>query len=239
MSKHSTLKRNIVRGLMGLFAILMVVFLLNSPLLKIGYVKVTGNTYLPRDEVLQIARLKEPINIFAVQTDVEQNYLESDLRIESARVWRDFPNCLNIDITERVPMAVMNCDYGYVAIDKNGVIIDTYRDIKKINKPIISGEILQNVYTGDNVNDELVKRVLEYLGLLDQDSMKQVMQINISNKDNVIVYTAIGTKLLLGNMENPNDLAMKTINFFGDLKTTAIPIDYIDFSYSRPVFKVK
>ena len=47
MSKHSTLKRNIVRGLMGLFAILMVVFLLNSPLLKIGYVKVTGNTYLP------------------------------------------------------------------------------------------------------------------------------------------------------------------------------------------------
>lgn len=239
MSKHSTLKRNIVRGLMGLFAILMVVFLLNSPLLKIGYVKVTGNTYLPRDEVLQIARLKEPINIFAVQTDVEQNYLESDLRIESARVWRDFPNCLNIDITERVPMAVMNCDYGYVAIDKNGVIIDTYRDIKKINKPIISGEILQNVYTGDNVNDELVKRVLEYLGLLDQDSMKQVMQINISNKDNVIVYTAIGTKLILGNMENPNDLAMKTINFFGDLKTTAIPIDYIDFSYSRPVFKVK
>lgn len=239
MSKHSTLKRNIVRGLMGLFAILMVVFLLNSPLLKIGYVKVTGNTYLPRDEVLQIARLKEPINIFAVQTDVEQNYLESDLRIESARVWRDFPNCLNIDITERVPMAVMNCDYGYVAIDKNGVIIDTYRDIKKINKPIISGEILQNVYTGDNVNDELVKRVLEYLGLLDQDSMKQVMQINISNKDNVIVYTAIGTKLLLGNMENPNDLAMKTINFFGNLKTTAIPIDYIDFSYSRPVFKVK
>ena len=157
MSKHSTLKRNIVRGLMGLFAILMVVFLLNSPLLKIGYVKVTGNTYLPRDEVLQIARLKEPINIFAVQTDVEQNYLENDLRIESARVWRDFPNCLNIDITERVPMAVMNCDYGYVAIDKNGVIIDTYRDIKKINKPIISGEILQNVYTGDNVNDELVK----------------------------------------------------------------------------------
>lgn len=239
MSKHSTLKRNIVRGLMGLFAILMVVFLLNSPLLKIGYVKVTGNTYLPRDEVLQIARLKEPINIFAVQTDVEQNYLESDLRIESARVWRDFPNCLNIDITERVPMAVMNCDYGYVAIDKNGVIIDTYRDIKKINKPIISGEILQNVYTGDNVNDELVKRVLEYLGLLDQDSMKQVMQINISNKDNVVVYTAIGTKLILGNMENPNDLAMKTINFFGDLKTTAIPIDYIDFSYSRPVFKVK
>lgn len=239
MSKHSTFKRNIVRGLIGLFAILMVIFLLNSPILKIGYVKVTGNTYLPRDEVLQIARLSEPINIFAVQTDVEQNYLESDLRIESARVWREFPNCLNIDITERIPMAVMNCDYGYVAIDKNGVIIDTYRDIKKINKPIISGNVLQNVYTGDTVNNETVKRVLEYLGLLDQETTKQVIQIDISNENNVVVYTAIGTKLLLGSVENPNDLAMKTLNFFGDLKTTAIPIDYIDFSYSRPVFRVK
>lgn len=239
MSKHSTFKRNIVRGLIGLFAILMIIFLLNSPILKIGYVKVTGNTYLPRDEVLQIARLSEPINIFAVQTDVEQNYLESDLRIESARVWREFPNCLNIDITERIPMAVMNCDYGYVAIDKNGVIIDTYRDVKKINKPIISGNVLQNVYTGDTVNNETVKRVLEYLGLLDQETMKQVIQIDISNENNVIVYTAIGTKLLLGSVENPNDLAMKTLNFFSDLKTTAIPIDYIDFSYSRPVFRVK
>lgn len=239
MSKHSNFKRNIVRGLMGLFAILMIIFLINSPILKIGYVKVTGNTYLPRDEVLQIARLKEPINIFAVQTDVEQTYLENDLRIESARVWRDFPNCLNIDITERIPMAIMNCDYGFVAIDKNGVIIDTYRDEKKINKPIISGKTLQNVYTGDNVNSETVKRVLEYLGLLDQDSTKQVKQIDISDEHNVVVYTAIGTKLLLGDVENPNDLAMKTSNFFSDLKTTAIPIDYIDFSYSRPVFKVK
>lgn len=239
MSKHSTFKRNIVRGLIGLFAILMIIFLLNSPILKIGYVKVTGNTYLPRDEVLQIARLSEPINIFAVQTDVEQNYLESDLRIESAKVWREFPNCLNIEIVERIPMAVMNCDYGYVAIDKNGVIIDTYRDVKKINKPIISGNVLQNVYTGDTVNNQTVKRVLEYLGLLDQETTKQVIQIDISNESNVVVYTAIGTKLLLGSVENPNDLAMKTLNFFSDLKATSIPIDYIDFSYSRPVFRVK
>ena len=34
-------------------------------------------------------------------------------------------------------------------------------------------------------------------------------------------------------------LATKTNDFFEDMKTAFIPIEYIDFSYSRPVLKIK
>ena len=60
-SKRLIAAKNLKRGLIGLFAILAIIFIINSPILKIGYVKVTGNSYLPREDVLQIARITEPI----------------------------------------------------------------------------------------------------------------------------------------------------------------------------------
>lgn len=232
-------RRNIVRGLIGLFSILLLIFIINSPLLKIGYVKVTGNLYLPREEVLKIARIQEPLNIFSVQTDVIQDYLQSDLRIDTAKVWRDFPNCLNIEITERLPVAVMNCNYGYVNLDKNSVVIDVYTDVKKIQKPVITGIILQDVYIGDNINNDAVKRILVYLGLLSNDILGQVRQINIVNKEHIELYTVKGTRIILGDLEDARKLADRTQEIFNDMNTTAIPVEYIDLSYSRPVLKIK
>lgn len=238
-SGHFISGRNIARGLIGLFSILMLIFIINSPLLKIGYVKVTGNSYLPREDVLQIARLKEPLNIFSVQTDVVQNYLQSDLRIDTAKVWRDFPNCLNIEITERLPVAVMNCNYGYVNLDKNSVVIDVYTDAKKIQKPIITGIILQDVYIGDNINNDTVKKVLIYLNLLGDDVLGQIRQINIADSEHIDLYTVKGTKIILGDLENAEKTAEKTQEIFNDMSSAAIPIEYIDLSYSRPVLKIK
>ena len=207
--------------------------------MKIGYVKVTGNSYLPREDVLQIARITEPINIFSVQTDVIQNYLQNDLRIDTAKVWRDFPNCLNIEIVERLPLAVMNCSYGYVDLDKNSVIIDTYKDPKKIQKPVIVGISLDEVYTGDKVENEVVNKVLSYLGYLKPEVLQQIIQINIADANTIEAYTLKGTKIILGNIEDPEDLANKTNEFFSDVKTSTIPVEYIDFSYARPVLKIK
>ena len=224
-SKRLIAAKNLKRGLIGLFAILAIIFIINSPILKIGYVKVTGNSYLPREDVLQIARITEPINIFSVQTD---------LRIDTAKVWRDFPNCLNIEIVERLPLAVMNCSYGYVDLDKNSVIIDTYKDPKKIQKPVIVGTSLDDVYTGDKVENEVVNKVLSYLGYLKPEVLQQIIQINIADANTIEAYTLKGT-----NIEDPEDLANKTNEFFYDVKTTTIPVEYIDFSYARPVLKIK
>lgn len=238
-SGHLISKRNIVRGLIGLFAILTIVFMINSPIFKFGYVKVTGNAYLPREDVLEIAGISEPINIFAVKTDEVQQQLQNDLRIESAKIWRDFPNCLNVEISERIPMAVMSCDYGFVDVDKNSVIINTYSDRKKIQKPLITGIVLQDVYTGDKIDNKAVNRVLEYLGLLSPESIQQIIQINLMNPERIELYTAKGTRILVGSLEDPDTLAARTNGFFYDMKASAIPIEYIDFSYTRAVLKVK
>ena len=238
-SRQFISKRNIVRGLIGLFSILMLIFIINSPLLKIGYVKVTGNSYLPREDVLQIARIKEPLNIFSVQTDVIQDYLQNDLSRDSAKVCRDFPNCLNIEITERLPVAVMNCNYGYVNLDKNSVVIDIYTDAKKIQKPVITGMVLQDVYIGDSINDDTVKKILVYLGLLNNEVLSQIRQVNIADKEHIELYTVKGTKIILGNLEDVEKIAEKTQEIFKDMSTTTIPVEYIDLSYSRPVLKIK
>ena len=238
-SKHSFWGKNLTRGLIGLFVILSALYLLNSPMLKFGYVKVTGNSYLPREEILNIARISEPINIFAVKTDQVQKNLQSDLRIESAKVWRDLPNCLNIEVTERTPVAVMACSYGYVDLDKNGVILNTYAAAAKIKKPMISGMVLQDVYTGDAVSDDAVKKILSYMSMLSPDAVSQIAYVDMSDKNKVQLYTNGGTWILLGAVDEPEQLAAKTNEFMDDIRAASIPVDYIDFSYSRPVLRVK
>ena len=238
-SGHLISTKNFRRGLIGLFVVLAALYMLNSPMLKFGYVKVTGNSYMPREEILQIARISEPINIFSVQTDAVQKNLQSDLRIESAKVWRDLPNCLNIEIVEREPLAVIACNYGYVDVDKKGVIINTYSDAGKIKKPLISGLVLQDVYTGDSVDNATVKNLLAYLGDLTPETAAQISYIDMNDPQHVQLYTAKGTWILLGTVSAPQDLAAKTNDFMNDIRAAAIPIDYIDFSYSRPVLRVK
>lgn len=238
-SKAFVSKQNLKRGLIGLFAILAIIFIINSPMLKIGYVNVTGNSYLPREDILQIARIKEPINIFSVKTDVIQSYLQNDLRIESVKVWRDFPNRLNIQVVERTPLAVMSCNYGYVDLDKNSMIIDTYKDPKKIQKPVIVGMLLHDVYTGDQIHDDVINKVLAFLGALKPEVLQQIIQIDVTKPESIKAYSMKGTKIILGDINDPEVLASKTNDFFNDVKTAAIPIEYIDFSYSRPVLKIK
>lgn len=133
----------------------------------------------------------------------------------------------------------MNCSYGYVDLDKNSVIIDTYKDPKKIQKPVIVGTSLDDVYTGDKVENEVVNKVLSYLGYLKPEVLQQIIQINIADANTIEAYTLKGTKIILGNIEDPKDLANKTNEFFYDVKTTTIPVEYIDFSYARPVLKIK
>ena len=93
--------------------------------------------------------------------------------------------------------------------------------------------------SGDKVENEVVNKVLSYLGYLKPEVLQQIIQINIADANTIEAYTLKGTKIILGNIEDPEDLANKTNEFFYDVKTTTIPVEYIDFSYARPVLKIK
>lgn len=219
--------------------IMAFIAILYSPIMRFGDVKITGNTTISREDILYIAHLDEPINLFSISTNSISKQLNKDLRIQSANVYRSFPNHLNIDITERHAVAVVKCNYGYVNLDKNGLIVSTYMDLKKIDLPVITGIILEDVYTGETVDNETIAKVLAYLGFIKEEFLKQIIQIDVKEPNNIVVYTVKGVKIKVGSLANPQDLADKTNAFLADVKVEGIPIEYVDFSYKRPVLKIK
>ena len=125
------------------------------------------------------------------------------------------------------------------AISAASAIKNVTPPVQKIQKPVITGVVLQDVYIGDNINDATTKKVLVYLGLLSNDVLGQVRQINIADKEHIELYTVKGTRIILGNLDNAEKIAGKTQEIFNDMNSTSIPVEYIDLSYSRPVLKIK
>lgn len=213
--------------------------MLRSSLLAVSSITVEGNNSLTKQQVCAIADIKEPINIFAVRTDYLQNRLQSDLRIEKASVRRNLSNTLTIEIKERRPLATLRSNYGYIDIAGDGTVMNAYKNIRQLNFPLLTGVTGYTVYVGDKIADENIVKTVSFMDELDQTSLQQISEINVTDTQNIVAYTTGGVKIKLGDLTNSQDKAKKVTVFLNDLKTINRSVDYIDFSYTSPVIKFK
>ncbi|WP_110953217.1 cell division protein FtsQ/DivIB [Anaerosinus massiliensis] len=237
--KNSTSKQ-LFLSLLFIFIVLITGFsFIISPTFSIGEIKVDGNKYLTTEEIYQIAGVPEKINIFRLNTKEIQERLLKDLRISEAAVSRDFPSRITIHIVERKPIAYIACDYGFLEIDKSGLILAAYKNIKNINVPMITGIVLQNLYVGDKVDHAVLYNVLEYLSYLDESSINQMSEVNATSSDQLIAYTNSSVQIRIGKNERLLEKAKLTEEFLGELKKTKLPIEYIDLNFASPFIKFK
>ncbi|WP_196594411.1 cell division protein FtsQ/DivIB [Pectinatus sottacetonis] len=232
-------RRYVIKGVLLILLLSGLIFFIKSPLLAVSNIVVEGNSFLNKDQICNIAGIGEPLNIFNIHTDLLQNRLEQDLRIKKAAVRRIFPNTLLIKIEERQPWAILHCDFGYVDISADGVILDAYKNLKTMKYPMITGPILHDVYIGDKINDTNILRAVSYLAAMDDTARVQISEINLSMDKQIVAYTNTGVQIRLGDLSAPVQKAARTMTFLRDLKGIKRPIKYVDFSYAAPVFKFK
>lgn len=227
-------------SLLFIFIVLVTGFsFITSPAFSVGDIKIDGNKYLTTEEIYQIAGVPEKINIFRLNTKEIQTRLLKDLRISEANVLRNFPSSITIDVVERKPIAYAACDYGFVEVDKTGLILAAYKSVKNINVPMITGITLHNLYVGDKVDNKVMIHVLEYLAYLDEASINQMSEVNAASADQLIAYTNTSVQIKIGNNERLEDKAKVTQEFLGELKKTKLPIEYIDLNFASPFIKFK
>ena len=138
-----------------------------SPLFTLQRVNVHGNTYLTQDDIMTIGRMHIGQPLFQLETDAVTQNLMHDLRIESAVVRRRVPDSLDIDVVERMPVATVAGDYGYMDLDRLGKVIACYRSLRNMPIPLITGVSMHDLYIGDDNQNEVVAQVLDFLQKLD------------------------------------------------------------------------
>lgn len=215
-------------------------FFIYVPFFTLSEIKLIGAKYLTEEDIIKIGNIYMGEQLFRLETDVVQSRLTKDLRIEEVSVRRKLPHTLEVTIKERRPLATVLCDYGYLDIDRNGVIIDSYKSLKTMQIPMITGATVRDLYIGDAVDDEHIKKILEFLELLDEETLNRLSEISVVDKDYIVMYSATKrpVQIRIGKLERLDEKARLTEDFLRDLETNPHAIEYVDFNYTTPFIKL-
>ena len=231
--------RRILRGTFYLLcASGIIAVLVYSPLFTFQQLVVHGNVHLDENELCEIARIHYGQRLFELKTDEMTTNLLRDLRIESAVVRRQLPHKIEMDIVERIPVATVACDYGYLDFDRQGKVIASYRSLKGADIPIITGVKLRDLYIGDDNNDPQVAQAISFLARIDPADIGEISEVSLRNPDAVVASTKTALPIRLGQLTGIPDKAALTQDFLRDQKTTRHTVEYVDFSYDAPFIKL-
>ena len=239
--KKSRGRRRLARGVVWLLATGAILFLMvYTPLFTLREIKLIGATYLTPDDILRVGQIYYGEPLFQLETDSITTRLSNDLRVEEVTVRRSLPSTLEVEVVERKPVATINCDYGYLDLDRNGKVIDSYKDLKGLAVPMITGARVEDLYIGDDIDDEQVKKILYYLQQMDDESLNKISEVAIVDADYVVAYTdmARAVQIRIGKLERLEEKARLTENFLKDLETNPHPVEYVDFNYTAPFIKL-
>ena len=237
-------RRRVGRVLKGLIFLVVSVtvlgFFVYVPFFTLSEIRLDGANYLTEEDILRIGNIYMGEPLFKLETDVVQSRLSKDLRIEEVSVQRKLPHTLKIKIKERRPLATIICDYGYLDIDHNGMILDSYKTIKTMQIPMITGATVRDLYIGDTVDDELVKKILDFLQRINEDTLNLLSEVAIVEPDYIVMYTATerAVQIRIGKLERLDEKAHLTEDFLRDLATNPHPVEYVDFNYTSPFIKL-
>ena len=221
-------RRGILRVLGVLAAFMAFIAIALSPVFVLKHVNVHGNTYLSDEEIIRISGVNLGENLFQLATDEIMQAMGKDIRIDQAIVRRNFPNSLDIQVVERIPLAIIKCDYGYLEVGRGGIVLDAHRNLSQIPVPIVSGVEVSDLFVGDTAENQQLSQVLDFLDKLNRDTATSIAEINISDPNNVMVYMNHSVQLKMGALDSLQKKLEITESVNREVKQAKHPIDYVD-----------
>ena len=217
-------------------AVLIGVFTLPLP---IGQIQVTGTNQLSSEDVVTIGDLGYPVNILRVRTGALEKRLQKDIRVDTAHVSYALPLTLQVDITERHAMIVVPSQFGFVGIDRQGMVISNAPTIPDTTVPIISGVRLGNALLGDTVEADGIRSAIAYMQAFPEEKRKTIGEINIGDANHMIAYTVEGLPIHLGDSSDLAEKAKITEDMLKDIEQRHVVPQYIDVNVKSPYIKMQ
>ena len=137
-----------------ILSILLLIFLMISPIFNITNIEVEGNTLLSKEKVISLSEIQIGENIFRINDRKVKEKLKSNAYIESIQIQRKFPSDINIIVDERSIRYMIEYADGYVYINSQGYMMDISNERKEV--PILIGYStdINNIAIGNRLNIE-------------------------------------------------------------------------------------
>ncbi len=169
-------------------------------------INIRGNSILSSQEIIQIADIQIDTNINKIDLRAIQARLEINPYVKAAAVSRDFPNSINILISERRPITYLNHTNLYL-LDAEGIVLPLPSQALGTNLPVISGfdDDSLEYYPGYYVPNSTVREIVDIVHSTMLHTPKlysEISEIHHWKDGSCILYTAeSGTPIYLGDKD--------------------------------------
>lgn len=188
-------------------------YLLN-PEYELRVVKLTPNTALNEADVVTIGEIPLNTSIFGIEIDTVEQRLLARPEVLSAKVRRELPATLSIELRERMPYAWIDCaardmqartrDRGFL-IDRDAHLYPCppmqYESALALPVIVISAEDSARLENGKKITTKSMQRALHLLDIAEKttgSSMPWIDRIQPHNKWAMKIWTRDGIEAIFG-----------------------------------------
>lgn len=184
--------------------IVLLIFLMVSPIFNIENIEIEGNSILSNEKIISLSEIHIDENIFRINKMLVKEKIKSNAYVESVEISRKLPNTIQIQIKERKVKYMLEYADGYVYVNSQGYMIDISKDKKEV--PIIIGYSTENtdIAIGNRLKNEDLKgiemanKIVEVANSNEITSL--ITKIDISNSKNyTLILETEGKKIYLGD----------------------------------------
>lgn len=143
-------------------------FFSRNPRFELKTINISSDGRLMPEQLREYAGLQAGTNLFRINFDQLRRRLKEVPLVESVTIYRQLPDTLTIQVTERVPMAQIRWKRRALPflLDRHGVVLPMTRSGQSL--PLIEGQKMEAIRPGDQIDQPAVRQCLDILSAADQ-----------------------------------------------------------------------
>ncbi len=204
---------------------------------KLERIEVSRMRQLSRDEIVSLTGAKLGDSLLKLELQHVAEQLEKNPWIEKLKVRRRFPGTLSIEITERVPVAIVNMGYLYY-LDAKGEIFKPLTEGDRLDFPVLTGITEEDLLKDADGTKQMLTTALGIMDLLKKGSvfrLSDVSEIHLDKGYGFTLFTAQGgIPVKLGNSDFEGKLA-RFSRIYQQLTTQITSLEYVDLNYADKI----
>ena len=225
-----------------LVAIIGAFLFLSSSFFDVTEITTTGNERISDKEVVKLSGIKKETNIFTLRKKLAISKLEENSYISSAKIIKDYPGKIVIEIVERKPAATIRYGNKFVLINNEGYALETrekrprivYLEGIKMKKFVKGEKIKPEDETLYNESMAMIKKMKESDLYFKKIDMRDVKKAKLYIDDMLVI---IGDKEDINkNLDNGNIGTIVYDIYKKKIKRGTIRINNSGYCSFTPIF---
>lgn len=218
-----SIPKNLLGALVAASIVLVVAITvaLGMNLFVVRTVEIKGGIHYTPNEVIRAAGLKEGQSIFSVNAAVIRSELQSTPQLQLVELERKLPNTVILTVKETTPTLVASYLNQFVTLDEELRVLSQEGALPTGDYPLITGMVVRSAEIADKItiDDKLQMAALESIvqhfsvrsATAQQDTyapLYYITEIQLTDVDNLKLYTKNGYAVELGDAENMDRKAL-------------------------------